>query len=238
MGLKMDIKRSKANIVLSLGLVGIAAVLITIVSDLILLGRPDSGFSFFQLGTETMTEMAQWRIVAGTFLGVFVLPLQLAGLVSLYYGLKPAGKVLPLIVVITDAHALIMGVAFHVTYAYIASGWKLFHLFGPGNAGTSELMKQFDFYWKIVIVLMMTELILSSALFVVLILKGKTLYPKWMALFNPPFIVIAMLLIISAIPKPVGGYIAPTILNLSTLIFFIISTAVICKRLKNYQTVT
>ncbi len=286
----------KAKIVLISGTVGIIGVIFTIISDLILLGRPESGYSFFLLPTECMTWIPGWRITLGTFLGVFMLPFQIAGLVPLYIGLRPAGKTVPAVAGLTGAHGLVMGVSFHTTYAFLAGGWKLFHSAGlqtglsagtgaetgagsttvgssgvlvaltesaspiagssgnlaavaesanpiagsSGNlaavaesTGPSVMMRDFEFYWKLIIVIMVTELILLSILYVVTVLRGKSLFPKWMAVLNPAVIVAAVILILIAIPSPVGGYAAPTMLNLSNLTFFSTSSSVIYRKLKN-----
>lgn len=233
----MEKKTDKADIVLALGLVGIIGVLITIISDLILLGRPNNALSFLQMemGTESMADLAQWRITLGAFIGVVVLPFQIAGLISVFYGLKPSGRVLPLVVVITNTHALIMGVAFHISYAFIGSGWKLYYATGSENKISSELVKQFNFYWKVLVIIMLSEILFSSIVFVSLILTGKSLYPKWMAILNPLCVLLFMFPIVFIIPAPVGGFIAPTYMNISTMVFFIFSTGVIYKKLKNIR---
>jgi hypothetical protein len=231
----MKRKMSCAEIVLALGLVGIFSVFVTIISDLILLGRPATAYSFFELGTESMAGIVQWRITSGTFIGVFMLPFQIAGLISVYHGLRPSGKLLPALVILADAHALIMGVAFHTSYAFIANGWKLFYATSPDNLNMSEIMQKFDFYWKLIIIIMLAELVFSSIIFVLLVMSGKTMYPKWMALLNPLCVILCMFLVIPPIPAPVGGFVGPTTLNMATLIFFIISTIVIYKKLKRQE---
>lgn len=229
----MEKKTTKANIVLTLGVVGILGVLLTIISDFILIGRPNSAYSFLKLGTESMGDIAQWRITVGTFIGVIVLPLQIAGLISVYHGLKPSGTVMPLIVVITNIHALIMGVAFHTSYAFIGSGWKLYYETGPGNKITSEIVGEFDFYWKVIVFIMVTELLFSSIIYVLLIIRGNTLYPKWMAILNPICVLLFTFPFIFILPAPIGGYIGPAFFNISTMIYFILSTTVIYKKLNN-----
>jgi hypothetical protein len=229
----MEKKMSKADIVLVLGLAGIISVLLTIISDLILTGRPNSAYSFLKLGTKSMADIAQWRITAGAFIGVIVLPFQIAGLISVYHGLKPSGRVMPLIVVIAYAHTLIMGVAFHTSYAFIGSGWKLYNETGSGNKITSEIVKRFDFYWKVIVVIMLTELLFSSIMYALIIITGKTLYPRWMAILNPLCILLFLFPFIFILPAPVGGFIAPAYLNISTMVFFVFSTAVVYKKLRN-----
>ena len=234
---QIERNRNKLNYVKLFGLIGITAVFLTMISDLILLGRPDSTYSFFAYPTECMADIAQWRITAGVFIGVFMLPFQLAGLVPLYYGLKPVGRKMQLLVTIPAGHALTMGIAFHMSYAFMAGGWKLSHEAAELNdlikAGPiSMMMKNFDFYWKLLIIIMLAELIIASFIFIILVLRGKTLFPKLMAAFNPLFILGLMFAIIYFVPAPVGGFVAPTILNTSNLTFFTISTAVVCKGIR------
>ncbi|MDF2881468.1 MAG: hypothetical protein K0R54_2025 [Clostridiaceae bacterium] len=221
-----------AKIFLTCGLVGILAVILTIICDFILIGRPNSTYSFLKLGTESMHGLSQWRIFLGTFLGIIVLPLQIAGLVPVYYGLKPAGKVKSLIVVLIAGHAAVMASAFHISYAFIASGWKLYHTIGPENIAASEMLKSFGFYWKTTIIIMAVDLILSSILYILLIMNKNTLYPKWMALLNPASILLYTFIMILPIPNPIGGFVAPAFLNISTLIFFTFSTFIVYVKLK------
>lgn len=223
---------SKADHVLTLGLIGIAGVILTIISDLILLGKPGNAFSFFKMGTESLADIAQWRITLGAFIGAVALPFQIAGIISIYHGLKPSGRIMPLIAVIADAHALIMGVAFHISYAFIGSVWKQHYGAGHANQITSDILKTFDFYWRVILIIAIAELIVSSVIFVFLVLTGKTLYPKQMAALSPVSIFLLMYPLIIIIPAPLGGYVAPTYLNASTMVFISISTAVIFKKLK------
>ena len=228
----MEKRASEANIVLAFGVVGILAVLLTIVSDLILIGKPTSAYSFLKLGTESMADIAQWRITVGTFIGVIVLPFQILGLIPVYHGSKPLGRVVPLIVVITNAHALIMGVAFHISYVYIGSVWKAYYESGLENKVTFEIIKRFDFYWKLIIIIILIELLFSSIIYVLAIMSGRTLYPKWMAILNPLCVLIFVFPIIFILPAPIGGFLASAYVNISTMVFFSISTFVIYKRLK------
>lgn len=230
----MQLKPIKPKTIMILGLIGIMGALITIISDFILIGKPTDAYSFLKLGTGTMIGFPEWRITVGTFLGVVALPIQIAGLVVIYYGLKPGGKKLSLLVFIIAAHALVMGVAFHVSYAFIGSGWRLFNEIGVDNQLAAELMKKFDFYWRVIIIIMLTELALCSLGYVLMILKRKTLYPKWMAILNPLCIYIFMFPFVFTLPAPFGGYIASAYLNLSTMVFFVLSTTAVYNEAKRY----
>jgi hypothetical protein len=220
-----------AKFVLIMGLIGITGVLLTIISDFILIGRPSSSNAFFKLGTESMADLSQWRITVGAFLGIIVIPIQIVGLATIYYGLKSAGKIKAIIIVLTTAHTLMMAVAFHTSYAFIASGWNLYYELGTKDIVAEKMINRFGYYWRIIIIIMSVELILSSAYFVFLILRGNTLYPKWMALFSPFCVLLYMYPVVLIAPKPIGGFIAPAFLNLATLVFFILSTITVYKKL-------
>lgn len=204
-----------------MGVIGIIAVIITIISDFILIGRPNSAMDFLKLGTESMAGLSQWRITVGTFLGVIVIPFQIAGLGMVYYALKPAGKFKSLTVVISTAHALMLAVGFHIAYAYIASGWRLYYETGASNLIVRDMMKMFDNYWLITLIIIGVEATVSSFLYIIIIIRYETLYPKWMAFLNPVGILICVFLMMLVLPYPIGGFIAPAFLNISTLTFFI-----------------
>lgn len=218
----MKSRLSKENLIIISGLIGIIAALLTAFSDVILLGRPVSAYAFFKLGTESMAELAQWRIIAGTFIGVFALPFQIMGAIPLYFGLKTAGRTMACVVFGTAAYAFIMGVAFHVAYAFIGSGWSMKHDISTSNEIVSKMMTRFDLYWRIIIVAIAAGLFVSSVCYVFLILTGKTVYPKWMAILNPVCIFLALFPLVILIPAPIGGYIAPAYMNLCALAFFIL----------------
>ncbi|MBC8061351.1 MAG: hypothetical protein H7Y18_11905 [Clostridiaceae bacterium] len=201
-------------------LIGILAVVLTIVSDLIMLGKPTTAYSYIKLSTETMVNIPQWRVTYGTFLGVIMLPFQLLGLIPIYYGLKPAGKVKSILMILPAFYAAIIAVGFHISYAFMASGWKLAYKLEAGNLMVKDMLSTFNLYWTITLVIMAIAVTFSSILYVELLRTKKTLFPNWMVFFNPFSIIFCVFLIIVLIPAPVGGFIAPTFLNLSTLIFF------------------
>jgi hypothetical protein len=223
-----DIVRNP-KLMLKLGLIGIVSVLITIISDIILIGKPSPAYDFLLYGTESMWDIPTLRIAVGAFVGVVALPFQLLGLVPVYYSLKTSGKALSTITIIPCAHALLMGVAFHISYAFSGSGWKLNHC-PEATQITTELMQQYDHYWTILMVIMIAEILFGSVIYSVIVAKGKTLYPRWMAIFSPASVVAFTLPLVFLIPYPIGGYIAPACLNISTLIFFVLTQTVTYRR--------
>ncbi|MDV3427628.1 MAG: hypothetical protein LIR50_11505 [Bacillota bacterium] len=209
--------------------ISILAIILTIISDFILIGKPNSSYSFFKLGTESMALIPMWRITLGTFLGIVVIPLQGLGLIAVYYSLRNGGKIKALITVLTIFHASCMAVAFHMSYAYIGSGWQLLHQVGKSNLYIKGMMNKFNYFWTLILIIIGIEIIVSSGIFSWMIIKKDTLYPKWMAGFNPGFTLVYTYLIILIMPYPIGGFLAPAFLNISTLIFMTLSLTVIGK---------
>jgi len=227
----MENKKGKTKLILIISLLGIIGVLITIISDFILIGKPTSAFTFLRVGPESMWDISASRITAGAFIGVMALPFQLLGLAPVYFALKPAGKVLPAMAVIINAHALLMGVAFHISYVYIGSSWTLHHQ-AAATLVTEKLVDQFSSYWMILSIIMFTEILVSSMIYILIILKGNSLFPKWMAMFSHLGVVVFTLLIVVVIPAPFGGYVGSACLNLATMIFFLLTLIVGYKRIK------
>jgi len=64
-----------------------------------------------------------------------------------------------------------------------------------------------------------------------MVLTGKTLYPRWMAIFNP-IVLLLLSFILFAIAPEIGKYTLPIALNMGYFIFFSLSTlqlARVCK---------
>lgn len=206
-----------------LGCIGLIAVFVTIVSDVILLGQPTSGYAYFSNPTACMAVIPPWRILAGTLLGVCMLPFQLAGLAPVYYGMQPAGRKKQLLALIPAAHALMVGIAFHMAHAFIAEGWRLSYGFSPANAAVDAMAKGFDRYWVLLLAIMLAEMLLCSGVLAMSVWKGRTRFPKWVAVCNPLCVLGVVFLVLLALPAPIGGYVAPTIMNTTSLIYMTLS---------------
>jgi len=61
-----------------------------------------------------------------------------------------------------------------------------------------------------------------SGIFVLLVLSGRSHYPKWVTFFNPIFLIFVAFAIWEAIPA-IGNYLMPIGLNLAFGLLFLIS---------------
>jgi hypothetical protein len=61
-----------------------------------------------------------------------------------------------------------------------------------------------------------------SAIYIWLVLTGRSLYPKWMAVFNPILLILMCFLLYLTVPA-IGKYVMPIALNVAFFIFFSLS---------------
>ena len=77
-----------------------------------------------------------------------------------------------------------------------------------------RLIASYELHMENLVQILRVVILLTSVCFVWAILKGGTLYPKWMAFFNP----ILLLIIVFALfffVRPIGQYLAPTAMNVA-----------------------
>lgn len=137
--------------------------------------------------------------------------------------MEPAGKKRRMLAILPAAHALNTGIAFHMAHAFLADGWKLCYGISSDKAVVNEMMRRFDLYFWLLLIVMLSEMILCACVFAQSVWRGETRYPKRFALCNPLFVLAAVFLVMLVLPSPVGGYIAPTIMNTTSAIFMTLS---------------
>lgn len=211
------------RIALRLGFFGLIAAIITGISDVLLLGTSVSGFEFISKPTEVMSLISNWRIAIGTLLGVFALPFQILGLIGVFYCIKKSNKILVAGNLIPFIHAVFMSVAFHMSYAFMAFGWKNLNTNLPNSHDAKILIEKFEFFWRFILIIMIVELVTGSVFLAIAVYKKQTLYPKWIMYLNPLTIFLCVFMFVAIIPAPLGGFIAPTFLNMSMAIFISIT---------------
>jgi len=165
-------------------------------------------------------EANRARIVAGHFLAVLGGPLYFLGYWRLYQGLKPAKGLMPLGFFLTGAYGFAIGTTWIGSRALIV-------LLAPaqvGAAGTSALMldalvADYDFLYENLLQVIRVTTLIASGLFVYLVLRRRTLYPRWVALANPFLVLVAVFVSYFLVPA-VGIYLLPTAMNVAHFVFF------------------
>jgi len=217
------------TLLLWMGIISIFAAVGCVVADLILQYDPRGNYS---LTTPAPLTIALWRVFVGSFLGVFCIPLEIAGYWVVCTILTATSPRLFRVLFWMIGYGIVIGTVFHSSVLALilieqagrnaigATQATLFHLQSTLLIFTLPLGIFFEIcyftLWGIV---------------VVTILRNKTHYPKWFVLFVP---ILGSLVITSigqshSIPV-LGNILYPTVLSLPHLCFFILSTLYLGKK--------
>lgn len=83
----------------------------------------------------------------------------------------------------------------------------------------ASLLEKYSLLMETLVQLLRIIVLAISALFVTAILKGKTLYPWWMAWFSPVLVLAVVFLTFFVMPS-VGNYLAPNAMNITHIVVF------------------
>ena len=203
-----------------LTLLAIVGCLGTYAADLLLLAAPLSGSEYFAVYQGTMVEASHTRLLWGNTLGVVFLPLQLFGLWAVHRALARAHLWLARVASLGLAFAVIAGLAYHVTFAFVGTGLQVHRQLG--NEATAAMVARFREYNLTLFRLAQVSLTVGSLAFAALLLWKRTALPRWAALCSPLALLLMVRALAALLPAPVGGFVAPGYFNLTMLTFFAI----------------
>jgi len=155
------------------------------------------------------------RASKGHFLVVFGAPLYFAG----YYALKNIFKAT------SPLFARLLFIAGVLSFA-VGGVWVSSRYFGAEvlqrSAGTVDhafYLNSYEEHYQILVWALRVLVAAVSLFYVILILKNKQGFPKWMAIFNP---IVLLAIVISSLFwfKPLGNHMAPIAMNVTHFIFF------------------
>src|SRR5258708_8939418 len=215
--------------VLWMGILSIVAAIGCVAADLILQYDPQGNYS---LMTPAPINIAPWRVYVGTYLGVFCIPLEIAGywVVCTILSETMPRIFKPLFWVI--AYSIVIGTVFHsMTLAIILVAQSPHNASGVFQTSLLQLQTTlFVFTLPLAIFFELVYLVMWSVV-AVIVLRTTTRYPKWIILFIPALgsIVIAGAGQSHIVPV-LGNVLYPTVLSLPHLIFFLLSTIVLWRK--------
>ena len=213
--------------ILNTGIIAISALLLVGISDIIMLYRPTAGNVGY---ADRLKEISELRIFIGALLGTLIMPLSITLAYQLWIALKNVGKIIAGITAITMAYFIALAAVLHwsflfigITYRKIIQNITLFNI----------IAEDFNTYLKIISMLVGIILLVCSIFLIIAILTKKSLYPRWMAIFNPAVIVIVIKAFIGpVIPAPIGGFFSATSITNGIFLFTILSTLVLLKAVR------
>lgn len=168
-------------------------------------------FSYFRFVSESNLQIGHWLMIAG-------LPLYFIGYGHLFLALQKGSRKFALAVFFLGTWAFGVGGIWAGSRGFLGS---LIHLFPNGE--NPELFRQvienYQFYLENLVNILRVLILVLSGCFVFVILKYKTFYPKWMAIFNP-FLILAGIFAIYFVVPVIGKFIVPTAMNATHFVMF------------------
>jgi len=159
----------------------------------------------------------RWTYVVGTYIGVFTIPLHMFGFFLAYLALRPAGQLKAVLFTIAAFYLVAVGGGFHGTLAFLGDVIQ--------SNDTELLARVFPYWQNWGLVMIVGYLLISVYLFIIMV-SGKTMYDRWVAVFSPLPLMIISTVLIAVLPESFSGtksFFAVTGLNLPLLIFHIVS---------------
>lgn len=167
---------------------------------------PDVPFGYF-LG------IPQGRLTLGHYILVPFIPFYIFGYWHIYQALRTGSKTLAFAVLALGIFAFVIGGIWVGSRANLGVMVQSLHEAQTPDL-EQKLIASYELHLENLVQILRIIILLLSVCFVWAILKGGTMYPKWMVFFNP----VLLLLIVFALfffVRPVGQYLAPTAMNVA-----------------------
>lgn len=220
---------NSSKTVVSLGILATFGAFIGVLADVFSAWSPNTSQMNTALSVrlENITGFYEgkprWTYVLGNYLGVYFIPLHIFGFLLVYQALKPANSTSAKAFLVLSLYLTPIGVGMHGTLAFIGD------IVQSQDAGLIHGIRDYWQPWAYSLVLGYAVI---SALILVLILTGRSLYPQWTALVSPLGLVVFTAIVIAVLPDSAAGlkaFLSLTGLNLPLMVFFAITTWVLVR---------
>ncbi len=161
------------------------------------------------------------RLIIGHFLIVPFIPLYIFGYWHIYLALKAGDKRLAEAVIVLGVFAFVIGGIWVGSRANLGMLVKA-KATGEAPELFDNLLTSYGLLLERLVEILRVIVLLISICFVWAILKGGTLYPKWMAFFNPILLLAIVAMLFFNLPS-VGRFLMPTGMNVAHFVLFLVS---------------
>jgi hypothetical protein len=220
------------------GIAGMAGSVAYAIGDALLLGNSATAAQFPHLATYADTRLIQRsamvlassteRLAAGALVAVFATPLYLAGIWHIFQASKPGGPrwALPPFLLLVTAFSIVPFV--HGSFFYVAEILKTVgHVDVASQPAIIALATRTALWLFIAYGVVVVPALIGFVWLTVAIARGKTLYPRWVALTNPLLCMLVGTPLDRVLPQPLSLLLSGAGLSLGLLAFFAISTVVL-----------
>jgi len=211
---------TRSTIVLT-GIVGLLAAVFTGIGEFMLhfdaLARFDVEYAF-------LGGISDQRSSVGHFVAMLGAPMYLIGCWHIRLMLKPASDRWSLVAFFVMAYGFAIGIVWIGSRASISALVNM-----PVTPDVQHLIELYDFRYETLLQVTRIAVLALSIIFVALVMRGRSHYPRWMAALNPILMIVASF-VVYAIAPTLGKYLMPIALNVAFFILFLASITIAIKK--------
>ena len=204
------------RLVVIAGLAGLIGAIGAGAGEFLMQFNPQGGYEAAHY--EFFAAISDERLRIGYFIAGFSAPVYVAGYLLLANMREPAGKLLSNVFFLLGAYAFIVGAVWLGQRVFLAF---TVHEIADG-APLGDLLNSFAALNEPLVNVLRVVMALVSVIWVLLILRGRTRYPRWMALFCPA-ILVALIFGLYAVVPSLGAYLLPNAMNVAHIVLFALS---------------
>ncbi|MFQ5563603.1 MAG: DUF6796 family protein [Parvularculaceae bacterium] len=200
------------------GWAGLLGALLVGAAEFALQFNPEGGYE--SAGYGYFADIAPARFFWGHYAGVLAAPLYIVGYWYLSRMLAPGGKRLAATFFLIGAYAFAVGTAWLGQRAFLG-----FTVQAMETGGASEeLLQTFATLNEPLVNVLRAAMLAVSAIWVVMIVRGGTRFPRWMAIMSPFALLAAIFALYSAAPAA-GVFVLPVAMNAAHAVVFALALA-------------
>ena len=203
------------------GIVGLVGAIVLFVGDMLLYGHLGSATDFWDGVRRVAVQAPLARFFVGGLLGPVGAVLYLAGFWHVYLNTRQAGRLGAKVMLVGLTAMIVMGGAYHVVWVVRMLSFR----YGVADvAGLNSFVDALGSYMATVNNAAEVPGYLVCPILVVLVLTGRSRYPRWTVLVNPGLLMIFRFSgVTSSLPAPFGAVILGGYINLTFCVFFAVS---------------
>jgi len=215
------------------GLAAILGTLLYAASDVLLVGvaanlvdYPNLQPHVRLLGTMVkMVAVPEWRLVWGALLGIFAAPLTVAGFWQMHRGLARAGLKWSLPPMLLFCWAQIVSPFLHGSHIYLGEYVQALNRLSPDcQPALLGMIERQHRLLGVTLLCMVSCVVIASAWYSVLVVSGRSAFPRWLAAFTPITVFLTWSVLRKVLPAAVAVALSGAGINIGFLVFFSLNT--------------
>jgi hypothetical protein len=197
------------------GYLGLLGAVLVGAGEFILQYSPGADYAH---GYDYFAEVSKPRLSMGHFLSVLAAPLYVVGYWYLSQRLDPKNTWVGRSFFVIGAYAFIVGAAWMGQRVFLALTVQEM----SAGADLQNLLNVFSAHNEPFVNVLRVAMAVLALIWIYHILKGRSSYPKWMAIFSPAAVLATIILLYVFVPG-LGGLLVPNAMNVAHIVVFALS---------------